>query len=92
MRVAVAGHQPHGLASLPALDDRQAEHAGVERLGRFQVDDLEDELADAGDRDPGYVLVSSAASASGTVARTSSRRMKTSDTSRATAAKTTITM
>jgi hypothetical protein len=45
---AVAGHDPDRLALGPALDHRQAEDTRVEALGGFEVDDLEDELADAG--------------------------------------------
>ena len=48
---AVAGHHPDRLAIRPAVDDRQAEHAGVERLGGLEVDHLEDEFAHTGDGD-----------------------------------------
>ena len=48
---AVAGHHPDRLAVGPAVDDRQAEHARVEGLGGLEVDHLEHEFADAGDRD-----------------------------------------
>ena len=43
-----AGHHPDGLAGRPSFHDRKPENAGVETLGRFEIDDLEDELADAG--------------------------------------------
>ena len=46
------GQEPDRLPLLPALDDRQAEHARVERLRGFEVLDFEDELADTRDRDP----------------------------------------
>ena len=42
---AVAGHHPDRLAVRPAVDDRQPERAGVERLGRLEVDDFEHEFA-----------------------------------------------
>jgi hypothetical protein len=47
----LAREQPDRLALLPALDDRQPEDIGVERLGGGEVGDLEHELADARDRD-----------------------------------------
>ena len=47
---AVAGHHPDRVAVGPAVDDRQAEQARVERLGGFEVDDLEHEFANSGDR------------------------------------------
>ena len=47
---AVAGHHPDRVAVGPAVDDRQAEQARVERLGGLEVDDFEDEFADTGDR------------------------------------------
>jgi catechol 2,3-dioxygenase-like lactoylglutathione lyase family enzyme len=50
----VAGHDPDGIAILPALDDGKAEHVGIEPLGCREVDDLEHELVDAGDRDPAH--------------------------------------
>ena len=49
---SVSRQHPDRLALLPALDDREAEIARVETLGRIEVDDLEDELVDAGYRDP----------------------------------------
>ena len=51
---AVSGHDPDGLPILPALDDRKAEHLGIEPLGSREVNDLEHELVDAGDRDPAH--------------------------------------
>jgi catechol 2,3-dioxygenase-like lactoylglutathione lyase family enzyme len=51
---AIAGHDPEGLPLLPALDDGETEYIGVEMLRRRQVDDLEHELVDAGDRDPAH--------------------------------------
>ena len=48
---ALAGHHPDGLAALPALDHGQAESFRVEAHGFLEVDDLEDELVDAGDGD-----------------------------------------
>ncbi len=51
---AVSGHDPDGLPLLPALDDRKAQHLGVEPLGGREVHDLEHELVDAGDRDPAH--------------------------------------
>ena len=81
---AVAGHHPDRFALVPALHHRQPEDARVERLGRIEIDDLEDELVDAGDRDTGQASAPSiAASASGTAI--SSRRMNTIATSRAAA-------
>ena len=47
---AVAGHDPDRLAIGPAVDDGQSEHARVERFGGLEVDHLEDELANSGDR------------------------------------------
>ncbi len=53
---AVARHHPDRLALHPALDDRKAEHLRVEPLGRGEVDDLEHELADTGDGNPGHAV------------------------------------
>jgi hypothetical protein len=41
---ALARHHPDRLAGRPALDDRQPEQAGVERLGGGEVLHLEHEL------------------------------------------------
>ena len=49
---AVSGHDPHGLPVLPPLDDREAQHLGVETLRLRQIADLEHELVDAGDGNP----------------------------------------
>src|SRR4051812_25342097 len=43
---AVAGHDPVRIPVGPAVDDREAEDAGVEALGGLEVDDHEDELGD----------------------------------------------
>ena len=43
----VAGHEPDGVTMRPSLDDGKAEHIEVELLGRLQVYDFEDQLADA---------------------------------------------
>ena len=42
-----AGHEPDGVSVGPALDDGEAQNAGIELLRRLEIDDLEDELADA---------------------------------------------
>jgi hypothetical protein len=47
----LADHQPHCVAMLPALDDRESEELGVKMLRPLEVGDFEDELIDAGDRD-----------------------------------------
>jgi hypothetical protein len=47
----LARHHPGGVAVAPAFDDREPEDLDVEALRRVEVVDLEDELADAGDRD-----------------------------------------
>jgi hypothetical protein len=47
----VAGHHPRRIPMLPAFDDRQAEKLRVEMHGSLEIDDLEHELVDAGDRD-----------------------------------------
>ena len=48
---AVAGHHPDRFAVRPAVHDRQPERAGVERLGRLEVDHFQHEFAHTGDGD-----------------------------------------
>jgi RimJ/RimL family protein N-acetyltransferase len=50
----ISGHDPDRLAILPPLDDRKAEDVDIEPLCGREVDDLEHELVDAGDRDPAH--------------------------------------
>lgn len=66
------GHHPDRIAVRPAQNHGEAEHAGVEPLGGVEIEHLEDELADSGDRDPvGHTTTSFA----GTVAGVNEREL-----------------